>query len=103
MAPLWAARNDLYGRRLLASMAHVSRGPERGANTTLCTTNAAYLPAANCHRTNDQKAFAAKAHLPDLIFSHFGRTTFPYVVQWQVQAKLAFPSISLREHTGLPT
>jgi hypothetical protein len=60
-------------------------GRSADVNPTLCTTNAAYLPAANCYRTNDQDAIAARAHLSDLKVSQFGRTTFPYVVQWQVQ------------------
>lgn len=79
-------------------------GPERGrANPTLCTTNDAYCPAAKAHRTNDQNPLTGKVHLPDLKLSQFGRTTFPYVVQWHIQAKLASPSIALRVYTGLPT
>jgi hypothetical protein len=40
------------------------------------------FPAANCYRTNNQDAIAARTHLSDLKVSQFGRTTFPYVAQW---------------------
>jgi hypothetical protein len=43
------------------------------------------------HRANDQNLSVARAHLSVSIFSHFQRTMISYVVQWQVQAKPAWP------------
>jgi hypothetical protein len=68
---------------------HLPRAGTAGTVTGAATQRS--LLQLEAHRANDQNLSVARAHLSVSIFSHFQRTMISYVVQWQVQAKPAWP------------